>query len=81
MLVSNLQSKKTQDSQKLRQESESNSSAESKEKKCELMAKEEPVDIKTESMDTEYSTNSEVSVSVWTIYVCPQIFRKEHICA
>lgn len=58
------QNKKTQDGHKVRNESEANINIDTKEKKCEFMPKEEPMDIKTESMDTDYGTSSEVG------YIC-----------
>lgn len=53
--------KKTQDGHKVRNESEANINIDTKEKKCEFLAKEEPMDIKTESMETDFGTSSEIS--------------------
>lgn len=53
----------------MRQDSEpSCSSQDSKEKKCDFSIKDEPIDIKPESIDTDYSNGSEVSCFEKTIW-------------
>lgn len=49
-----------QDGQKVRTESESNNNNDNKEKKSDYPVKEESLEIKTEPMDTECNSNSEV---------------------
>lgn len=45
----------------MRHESESNSNADNKDKKGDLMVKDENMEMKTEPLDADFSANSEVS--------------------
>ena len=51
----------------MRHESESSTTAESKEKKCDTVPKEDPVDLKiAESIDMEFAANTEVRHGYYT---------------